>query len=79
LLKFILSDHRVSCAIPADVQPGADEEENAEAGEPPWLDEGGREYVGAIGERLPALLSTVRSAVALRGTGWTLPEAVATR
>ena len=44
LLKFILSDERVSCAIPATSRPER-MRENAEAGEGPWLDEGAREYV----------------------------------
>jgi aryl-alcohol dehydrogenase-like predicted oxidoreductase len=47
LLKFILSDRRVSCAIPATSRPER-MTENAEAGEPPWLDEGAREYVARL-------------------------------
>ena len=44
LLKFILSDRRISCAIPATSSPER-MRENSEAGEGPWLDEGAREYV----------------------------------
>ena len=36
LLKFILSDRRVSCVIPATSKPER-MTENARAGEPPWL------------------------------------------
>ena len=44
LLKWILSDARVSCAIPATsrVQHARD---NAAAGNPPWFDAATREYV----------------------------------
>jgi aryl-alcohol dehydrogenase-like predicted oxidoreductase len=49
LLKWILSDPRVSCVIPATSKP-ARMTENAAAGEPPWLDEEMRRYV----ERLAA-------------------------
>lgn len=44
LLKFILSDPRVSCAIPATSRPER-MRENAEAGSPPWLDSEARAYV----------------------------------
>ena len=44
LLKFILSDERVSCAIPATSRPER-MRENAEAGEGPWLDAEMRGYV----------------------------------
>ena len=44
LLKWILSDPRVHCAIPATSRPER-MRENAEAGEPPWLDDEAREYV----------------------------------
>ena len=47
LLKFILSDHRVSCVIPATSSPER-MRENAEAGSPPWLDAEAREYVGGL-------------------------------
>jgi aryl-alcohol dehydrogenase-like predicted oxidoreductase len=47
LLKFILSDPRVSCAIPATSRPER-MRENAAAGSPPWLDEGAREYVATL-------------------------------
>lgn len=44
LLKFILSDPRVSCAIPATSRAER-MRENAEAGKPPWFDRETREYV----------------------------------
>jgi aryl-alcohol dehydrogenase-like predicted oxidoreductase len=44
LLKWILSDARVSCVIPATSKP-ARMRENAAAGDPPWLDEDMRAYV----------------------------------
>jgi aryl-alcohol dehydrogenase-like predicted oxidoreductase len=47
LLKFILSDERVSCAIPATSRPER-MRENAEAGEGPWLDAEMRGYVGGL-------------------------------
>jgi aryl-alcohol dehydrogenase-like predicted oxidoreductase len=47
LLKFILSDPRVTCAIPATSRPER-MEENAYAGTGPWLDEGAREYVAGL-------------------------------
>jgi aryl-alcohol dehydrogenase-like predicted oxidoreductase len=47
LLKFILSDARVSCAIPATSRPER-MRENAEAGEAPWFDREAREYVAAL-------------------------------
>jgi aryl-alcohol dehydrogenase-like predicted oxidoreductase len=44
LLKWILSDTRVTCVIPATSRaPHA--RENVMAGDPPWFDEGTREYV----------------------------------
>jgi aryl-alcohol dehydrogenase-like predicted oxidoreductase len=46
LLKFILSDPRVSCAIPATSRPER-MAENARAGEPPWFGVEEREYVSA--------------------------------
>ena len=47
LLKWVLSDPRVHCAIPATsrVERVA---ENAAAGEPPWLDHEAREYVSRL-------------------------------
>lgn len=47
LLKFILSDHRVSCVIPATSRPER-MAENADAGSPPWLDEEARAYVAEL-------------------------------
>jgi diketogulonate reductase-like aldo/keto reductase len=47
LLKFILSDRRVSCVIPATSRPER-MRENAEAGSPPWFDEEEREYVAGL-------------------------------
>lgn len=44
LLKYVLSDARVSCAIPATSSPER-MRENAEAGEPPWFGEEERRYV----------------------------------
>ena len=44
LLKFILSDPRVSCVIPATSRPER-MAENARAGEPPWFGPQEREYV----------------------------------
>lgn len=50
LLKWILSDPRVHCAIPATSKPER-VRENAKAGEPPWLDDEAREYVSALARR----------------------------
>lgn len=47
LLKFILSDPRVSCVIPATSSPER-MAENACAGTGPWFDEGAREYVAEM-------------------------------
>ena len=47
LLKWILSDPRVHCAIPATRHPGR-MAENAAAGDPPWLDEGARRLVAGL-------------------------------
>lgn len=49
LLKWILSDPRVHCAIPATtrVQHARD---NAAAGDPPWFDRETREYVRRLAE-----------------------------
>jgi aryl-alcohol dehydrogenase-like predicted oxidoreductase len=44
LLKWILSDPRVSCVIPATSRPER-MRENAAAGDPPWLDDEMRAYV----------------------------------
>jgi aryl-alcohol dehydrogenase-like predicted oxidoreductase len=47
LLKFILSDGRVSCVIPATSRPER-MAENAEAGSPPWFGEEEREFVAGL-------------------------------
>jgi aryl-alcohol dehydrogenase-like predicted oxidoreductase len=47
LLKWILSDPRVSCVIPATSRP-ARMRENAAAGEPPWFDAETRRYVEGL-------------------------------
>jgi len=47
LLKWILSDPRVHCAIPATRRPER-MAENAAAGDPPWLDEGARRLVAGL-------------------------------
>jgi aryl-alcohol dehydrogenase-like predicted oxidoreductase len=44
LLRWILSDRRVTCVIPATADP-AHAAENATAGEPPWLDDEQRRMV----------------------------------
>jgi aryl-alcohol dehydrogenase-like predicted oxidoreductase len=44
LLKWILSDPRVSCVIPATSRP-QHARDNAAAGDPPWFDAEMREYV----------------------------------
>jgi aryl-alcohol dehydrogenase-like predicted oxidoreductase len=44
LLKFVLSDERVSCAIPATSKPER-ALENARAGDPPYFGQEEREYV----------------------------------
>ena len=44
LLKWILSDPRVHCTIPATSRPER-MRENAAAGDPPWLDGGARRLV----------------------------------
>ncbi len=47
LLKFVLSDERVSCAIPATSKPER-ARENARAGEPPFFGVEEREYVSRL-------------------------------
>jgi diketogulonate reductase-like aldo/keto reductase len=44
LLKWVLSDRRCTCALPATSRPER-ALENARAGEPPWLDPDQRDYV----------------------------------
>jgi aryl-alcohol dehydrogenase-like predicted oxidoreductase len=50
LLKFVLSDERVSCAIPATSKPER-ALENARAGDPPFFGEEEREYVARLAQR----------------------------
>jgi aryl-alcohol dehydrogenase-like predicted oxidoreductase len=50
LLKFVLSDERVSCAIPATSSPER-MRENARAGEPPWFGDEERSYVADLARR----------------------------
>ncbi len=47
LLEFVLSDERVSCAIPATSKPER-AQENARAGDPPFFGEEEREYVSRL-------------------------------
>jgi len=47
LLKFVLSDRRVSCAIPATSSPDR-VRENARAGEPPFFGDEERRYVTSL-------------------------------
>ena len=47
LLKWILSDERVSAVLPATSRPER-AEENALAGNPPWFDKEARAYVAAL-------------------------------
>ena len=47
LLKWVLSDPRVHCAIPATSKP-ARAAENAAAGDGPWLDAEARDYVARL-------------------------------
>jgi aryl-alcohol dehydrogenase-like predicted oxidoreductase len=51
LLKWVLSDTRVHCAIPATSRPGR-AEENAAAGRPPWFDADMRDRVTRLATRL---------------------------
>jgi aryl-alcohol dehydrogenase-like predicted oxidoreductase len=50
LLKFVLSDERVSCVIPATSRPER-ARENARAGEPPFFGEEEQEYVKRLAQR----------------------------
>jgi diketogulonate reductase-like aldo/keto reductase len=50
LLKFVLSDRRVSCAIPATSSPDR-MRENARADEPPWFGDEERRYVADLARR----------------------------
>jgi aryl-alcohol dehydrogenase-like predicted oxidoreductase len=50
LLKFILSGHRVSCAIPATSKPERTQE-NANAGDPPFFSNEKRKYVRRLVQR----------------------------
>jgi len=49
LLKWLLSDSRVTCVIPATSSP-AHARENAEAGDPPWFGAEERAYVVRLAE-----------------------------
>jgi aryl-alcohol dehydrogenase-like predicted oxidoreductase len=53
LLKWILSDARVHCAIPATSRPER-MRENAAAGDPPWLDDGARRLVEELAKATAA-------------------------
>jgi aryl-alcohol dehydrogenase-like predicted oxidoreductase len=50
LLKFVLSDEQVSCAIPATSKPER-VRENACAGDPPFFGEEEREYISRLARR----------------------------
>ncbi|HEX7089998.1 MAG TPA: aldo/keto reductase [Longimicrobiales bacterium] len=50
LLKWVVSDPRVHCAIPA-TSSARHAEENAAAGEPPWFDDDARAYVTELATR----------------------------
>ena len=50
LLKFVLSDRRVSCAILATSSPRR-MRENVRAGEPPWFGEEERRCVAGLARR----------------------------
>jgi len=50
LLKWILSDTRVHCAIPA-TSSVEHMQENAAAGDPPWFDAAARGYVAELADR----------------------------
>jgi len=50
LLKWILSDRRVHCAIPA-TSSVEHMQENAAAGDPPWFDAAARGYVAELADR----------------------------
>ncbi len=51
LLKWVLSDERVHCVIPATSKIER-AMENAGAGDPPWFDPDTRDYVGELAARL---------------------------
>ncbi|HYM51404.1 MAG TPA: aldo/keto reductase [Candidatus Limnocylindrales bacterium] len=46
VLKWIASDERVSCVLTATKTPGRPTE-NAQAGRPPWFDEGQRQWIAS--------------------------------
>jgi aryl-alcohol dehydrogenase-like predicted oxidoreductase len=51
LLKWLLSDARVTCVIPATSSP-EHAEQNALAGQPPWFGHAERDYVARLAQRL---------------------------
>jgi aryl-alcohol dehydrogenase-like predicted oxidoreductase len=51
LLKWLLSDPRVTCVIPATSSP-EHAEQNAQAGEPPWFGPQERDYVARLAQQL---------------------------
>lgn len=52
LLKWIASDPRVHCVLPATSRPER-ARENAAAGDPPWFDADAREYVAGLARLTP--------------------------
>lgn len=63
LLKWVVSDTRISAAIPATRDP-EHARENAAAGDPPWFGPAEREYVICLAERVPgSRLRRVRHAL----------------
>jgi aryl-alcohol dehydrogenase-like predicted oxidoreductase len=50
LLKWLLSDPRITCVIPATTSPDH-AQQNAEAGAPPWFGPGERAYVSKLADQ----------------------------